>query len=400
MGITMEIDDIITKASTERLYKHVLANEAIRHPLVSPDRLDQSAEYIQSELERYGIRTNKQEFRIAGFDRVFYNIEGIIGADTKPELLITSHYDTVDRSPGADDNNSAIAVMLETARVLAEIDWSGNARFVSFSLEEGNPARASKLKDLAIKLGIKDDQGRFTSWHTAQLIKQFNKAWRKIAGINPAEAMAKARTQFQDNISPKELEYLKALEHLSEDVTLTSWPGQTALMGSSYWVDEAQRLEKQVLGVLNLEMVGYISQSENSQHYPKGIPENLFTVHGTDTSLTIGDFLAVVGDKNSAQLATSFCHQCQRDSINLPYTCLQGEFSYDQIAYLMRDILRSDHAPFWRAGIPALLLTDSAEFRNPYYHTPADKINTLDFDFMLQVCKATIATTIDLASSG
>ena len=109
--------------------------------------------------------------------------------------------------------------------------------------------------------------------------------------------------------------------------------------------------------------------------------------------------MAIVGDQNSAKLAASFCLQCQRDSVNLPYTCLQGEFSFNQIAHFMRDLLRSDHAPFWRAEIPALMLTDTAEFRNPYYHTPADKINTLDFDFMLKVCKATIATTIDLASS-
>ncbi len=394
----MQIDNVVTKASSERLYNHILAIEGIRHPLESPEHLEQTAAYILSEFERYGLSTNKQEFKVEGFDGTFYNIEGIIGESTKPELLITSHYDTVDRSPGADDNGSAIAVMLETARVLVDAGWSGNARFVSFSLEEGNPARATLMKELAIKLGIKDEKGRFTSWHTAQLIKHHTKAWRQMAGIKPSRAMAKARSQLQGKISSSELEYLKGIKRFYEDVTVTSWPGQTALMGSGYWVDDAVRNGKEVLGVLNLEMVGYISKAEHSQCYPKGIPANLFRIHGTDESLTIGDFLAIVGDQNSATLAESFCLQSRRESVNLPYTCLQGEFSYDQIAHFMQDLLRSDHAPFWRAGIPALMLTDTAEFRTPYYHTPADTISTLDFDFMLKVCKATIATTIDLAS--
>ncbi len=395
----MRIDSIMAKASVERLYNHVLAVEYIKHPLVSPENLERAGDYILSEFERYGLSTKKQEFRVDGFDGVFHNIEGIIGECTKPELLITSHYDTVDRSPGADDNGSAIAVMLESARVLAEAGWSGNARFVSFSLEEGNPARAAKMKELAIKLGLKDEKGRYTSWHTAQLIEEHKRIWNQMPGVKPSEAMEKARSKLQGNISSKELEYLKGLERLSEDVTVTSWPGQTGLVGSSFWVDEAVRLGKQVLGVLNLEMVGYISKAEHSQRFPKGIPADLAKTYGTDKSLTIGDFLAVIGDKNSAQLADAFCRQCQLDAINLPYSCLQGEFSYEQIAHLMQDILRSDHAPFWRAGIPALFLTDTANFRNPYYHTPADKIITLDFDFMLKVCKATIASAVDLASS-
>ncbi|MHA2134210.1 MAG: M28 family peptidase [Candidatus Thorarchaeota archaeon] len=60
----------------------------------------------------------------------------------------------------------------------------------------------------------------------------------------------------------------------------------------------------------------------------------------------------------------------------------------------MRDILRPDHAPFWREGIPALMLTDTANFRYPFYHTRADTIDKLDFDFLSQVCMATVATSL------
>jgi Zn-dependent M28 family amino/carboxypeptidase len=65
----------------------------------------------------------------------------------------------------------------------------------------------------------------------------------------------------------------------------------------------------------------------------------------------------------------------------------------------MRDLLRSDHAPFWRQGIPGVFLTDTAEFRYPYYHTPADLIDKVDFDFLAKMCKAIVATITSLKSA-
>jgi Zn-dependent M28 family amino/carboxypeptidase len=50
------------------------------------------------------------------------------------------------------------------------------------------------------------------------------------------------------------------------------------------------------------------------------------------------------------------------------------------IRRLAPHVLRSDHAPFWEAGIPALMWTDTAEFRNPNYHSTFDTPETLDYD--------------------
>ena len=58
----------------------------------------------------------------------------------------------------------------------------------------------------------------------------------------------------------------------------------------------------------------------------------------------------------------------------------------------MPDIFRGDHAPFWMAGIPAIMITDTANFRNPHYHRPTDTADTLDYDFMGDVTRALIAT--------
>lgn len=60
----------------------------------------------------------------------------------------------------------------------------------------------------------------------------------------------------------------------------------------------------------------------------------------------------------------------------------------------MRDILPSDLAPFWRERIPALMLTDMANFRYPLYHTRADTIDKLDFDFLTRICGAVVTTVV------
>ena len=53
---------------------------------------------------------------------------------------------------------------------------------------------------------------------------------------------------------------------------------------------------------------------------------------------------------------------------------------------LLFDLLRSDHVPFWKRGIPALMWTDTANFRNPNYHQGSDTPDTLDYAFMTRVC--------------
>ena len=55
---------------------------------------------------------------------------------------------------------------------------------------------------------------------------------------------------------------------------------------------------------------------------------------------------------------------------------------------------RSDHAPFWQAGIPSIMWTDTAEFRNPHYHRASDTPETLDYDFVSQVTKLALARAV------
>jgi len=166
------------------------------------------------------------------------------------------------------------------------------------------------------------------------------------------------------------------------------------MMGSSSWVRDAPARGISVRGLLCLETMGYTRSDKNSQQWPEGLGPDLFKIFNTDTSLTVGDFLTIIGDCNSGPLADSLRAQCELDSVDLPYACLQQDVNYEQAAEIMPDILRSDHAPFWRVGIPALLITDTANFRYPYYHTSADTIDKLDFAFLAKICKAVIAMAL------
>ncbi len=394
------MSSIWNEVETENIYKHILITEGEKHPLYSLENLEACADYILAELKSYGLKTGVHEFKVDGFNHTFRNVEGFIGDGKGPELLIVSHYDTVRFAPGANDNGSAIAVMLEAARVLAKVDFKGNVRFVSFNLEELNPAQSEQVTKLKQSHSIVDEQGRYLSWKTAAMMKRARELYDKLmySGNDQEKAMSMIISELKDDLQENELALLRDEETIFKGLTLTNWPGRTALMGSGAWVESAMLKKKDIMGVLCLETMGYISKKKNSQKFPEQIPPKMFEIFDTQEDLTVGDFIAIIADVNSKSLATSFCEQCQDDSISLPYACLKADFGFEQAAYAALDILRSDHAPFWRENIPALMITDSANFRYPFYHTQADTIDTLDFDFLTKICKATVATAIKLCN--
>ncbi|MGB5026577.1 MAG: T9SS type A sorting domain-containing protein, partial [Saprospiraceae bacterium] len=108
-----------------------------------------------------------------------------------------------------------------------------------------------------------------------------------------------------------------------------------------------------------------------------------------------GDFITNVGNTLSYslrskfhQLATSYVPQLKVISLDVP-----GNGS------IAPDLTRSDHFAFWLKNIPALMITDAANFRNKYYHTIKDSVQYLNFNFMSQVTKASIATLLELAET-
>jgi len=67
------------------------------------------------------------------------------------------------------------------------------------------------------------------------------------------------------------------------------------------------------------------------------------------------------------------------------------------MSLLLPDLLRSDHSPFWLFGAPAVMVTDTANFRNPNYHEPTDTLGTIDFAFATSVARWVLAATLILA---
>ncbi len=270
----------------EALYRHVHAltvDIGPRAPFMG-DGLARAARYIEGALEAAGLRLERQRYRFHGLEAV-----NLIAAPEKAaawgdHLLVAAHYDSVPQSPGADDNASAVAVLLELARRFAAS--SEPIRFCAFTLEEP-PAFHTRLQGSRV---------------------------------------------FVQRLGP-ELRRIKA--------------------------------------ALVLEMVGYTAPV---QRYPPplrwlGYPER-------------GDFLGVIGDFRSRALVRTL-HGLLRAFGEPPVERLVVPCR----GWLLPDVRLSDHAAFWDRGIPAVMLTDTAFYRNPHYHRPTDTIDTLDFPFMARVVR-------------
>lgn len=169
---------------------------------------------------------------------------------------------------------------------------------------------------------------------------------------------------------------------------------EQGLLGSANYVNNGIKPFEDIEGVLNMEMIGYYDNANNSQQIPFGFSQ-LFpeAVDSISTSGNKGIFLFVVGNTNSNSLATTF------DSVARTYvpgvrSLVLAVPGNGQIA---PDLRRSDHAPFWDAGYNALMLTDGADFRNANYHTPGDSLGTLNIPFLVRNIKAMVATAAILA---
>jgi len=290
--------------------------------------------------------------------------------------------------------------MLETARVLAMKKDIGSVHFVAFTLEEDNPVLAFKRKEALESLGLIDDQNRFTSAHMHKTMRLLRKSFAEVfaSGRSPYESLVETRRRYEGQLSQPEADYVTKIVEMYSEFSKTSSIGRDGQIGSSRWVEEAIQSKKSILGAINFEMVGCTTDKDKSQVFPKGVTPGVppfdFVTHKV-WDFGVGNYLFAFGHANSSGLLESFCNQCKSASVDLPHAALNLRFPFDIIEQNLRDVLRSDHAPFWRAGIPALFLTDSAEFRYPYYHTQADTIDRLDFDFMAKVAKATVATVLD-----
>lgn len=133
------------------------------------------------------------------------------------------------------------------------------------------------------------------------------------------------------------------------------------------WLARPERL----IGMVALEMIGYCDQRPNTQALPKQL---------VGKYPTTGNFIAVIGNQNSTSLVEHFGNGL-KEVPQLPVETLQ----VPENGNLLQAVRLSDHSPFWDAGFPAVMITDTSFLRNPHYHRGSDTIETLDLEFLRQV---------------
>ena len=150
----------------------------------------------------------------------------------------------------------------------------------------------------------------------------------------------------------------------------------TRHQGSKVFVQSVLEKKDEILGAIILEMVGYTS---NEQSYPlvlkwMGYPSK-------------GNFIGIVGNRKSKKFGQSIFQSFKKNE-QLPVETLFVPLN----GWILPDTRLSDHSSFWDAGLPAVMITDTAFFRNPNYHTPQDTFDTLDYFFMAELVKSLLIT--------
>ena len=139
-------------ADKDRLVKVVrFLCEENHHRTGTPQKKEKTIEYITNAIKTAGLKPTLDKFTVGFDDGTFTNIHALKKGKTDKRIIIGAHYDNVPGSPGADDNASGIAVLLELAHMLKEAELNCTAEFASYDIEEwglwGSQHHAKKLKD-------------------------------------------------------------------------------------------------------------------------------------------------------------------------------------------------------------------------------------------------------------
>jgi hypothetical protein len=155
------------------------------------------------------------------------------------------------------------------------------------------------------------------------------------------------------------------------------------LLGSrdfASWLDTQPQIKIECAHIL--EMVGFASDPPKTQRIPPGLP-----VRVPDT----GNFLGLLANRDTNDVLDKALACASTYLPDLPVIGLRVTLGLEKFFPVL---LRSDHAPFWQKKIPAMMWTDTSEFRNPFYHQPGDKPHTLNYSFLRAVAQALTACVL------
>jgi aminopeptidase YwaD len=155
-------------------------------------------------------------------------------------------------------------------------------------------------------------------------------------------------------------------------------------LGSQAFASRLKSEHRELAGAIILECVGFSKSEAGTQQAPPGVPIAVPTQ---------GDFLAIVGNEASRSLVLQLEQGAQRNAALLKTLSLVVPGRGEAMAHTRR----SDHASFWDAGYPAVVLTDTANFRNPHYHRETDTLDTLNLEFLSNVASTVTAAVTQIA---
>lgn len=281
----------------ENLKKHikVLSSEIGERNFIQYQNLERAASYIKQEFKNYGYDPQEQVYYLE--DKPFRNIIAVKNGKAKDGkiIIVCAHYDSVIGSPGADDNASGVAGLLELSRLLSKDIPEKTIKFIAFTNEE------------------------------------------------PPFFM-------------------------------------TGNMGSFRYAEETKKNKNNILGMLCLESIGYYSSEDESQSYPL-----FFSFFYPDK----GNFIAVVSDFHSRHLSKKIVKEFKKKS-DFPIERHTG------FSFIAPGISFSDQWSFWKFNYKAVMITDTAFYRTPYYHTLADTSEKINYQSLSEVVKGLYQVLLEL----
>lgn len=265
------------EALAEELRAHVHHLAEVVGPRDRPRPTAKAAEYLESQLAGFGYTVRSRPFDSLGHGYRNLEVELPAGGQGSGIVLMGAHYDSARHSPGANDNASGCAALLEVARRLAGRQGDRALRLVFFAAEEP-----------------------------------------PFFG--------------------------------------------TETMGSRVYARESRARGERIEAMFALDSLGYYSEAPGSQRYP-----SVLRLFYPDR----GDFLAFASNLSSRRLLRRSIATF-RGAAAFPIEGLASPAWIQGIGW-------SDHASFWHHGYPAVLVTDTAVFRDPAYHRSTDTPERLDY---------------------
>lgn len=283
-------------ADSRRLEAYVrrIVEEFFPRDIGHSENLGRVADWIAEELRRAGGRVSEQAFSVDG--KAYRNVVAAFGPETGEVVVVGAHCDTDGEMPGADDNASGVAGLLELGNLLGHTTLSRGVELVAYALEE-----------------------------------------MPVFG--------------------------------------------SGLMGSAVHARSLRESGRRVRGMLCLEMIGCFTDERGSQRFPSSLLRFFYPGRG--------NFIAVVGNVRGTRLVRRV-KRSMRTAGGLPVSSINAPS-------LVPGVDLSDHASYWREGFPAVMITDTAFYRNDRYHTAQDTPDTLDYRRMARVVDGVFLAVVDLA---